>query len=91
MVKVTDLANKRKRDLYSFVPTQELAVHLAYFDQFSTSHSLLSADGNYLVVAGYPDNQRTNQDPEIIMIDIVGSEKPTIIKNGRIAFFAPKK
>lgn len=91
VVKVTDLANKRKRDLYSFVPTQELAVHLAYFDQFSTSHSLLSADGNYLVVAGYPDNQRTNQDPEIIMIDIVGSEKPTIIKNGRIAFFAPKK
>ena len=90
-VKVADLANKQKRNIYAFVPTQELAVHFAYFDQFSPSHSLFSADGKYLVIAGYPNNRQTNQDPEIIMIDILGSEEPTVITNGRIAFFAPTK
>ena len=90
-VKVADLANKQKRNIYAFVPTQELAVHFAYFDQFGPSHSLFSVDGKYLVIAGYPNNRQTNQDPEIIMIDILGSEEPTVITNGRIAFFAPTK
>ena len=90
-VKVVTLTSKKKRQVFSFVPTQELAVHLAYFDQFSTSHSLLSADGRYLLVSGYPVNEQTNPDPEIIMIDIVGSEEPTFITKGRLAFFSPEQ
>ena len=90
-VSVIDLVNKKKKHVFSFVPTEEFAVHLAYFDQFSPSHSLFSADGRYLLISGYPTNEQTSQDPEIIMIDIVGSEEPKFITNGRIAFFSLAK
>jgi Tol biopolymer transport system component len=79
--------------LGSFWPTRDILFYLHFFDQFVSSHPLISADGRYMVWPGYPaaDGQADlSGPPQIYLKDLHDPERPArSIMEGAFAVFAP--
>ncbi len=72
--------------LTRFIPTPDYLTHLQFFDQFAPSHLIWSADSAKLVFAGAVER---DVGPQVWVVDMVGSDAPHPIAEGRLAFWAP--
>lgn len=79
--------------LATFWPTRDIRFYLHFFDQYATSHSLVSADGRFLVYAGYPagDGQADLSSPPRIYVKDTSAldSPPEDLGQGTFAVFAP--
>jgi hypothetical protein len=74
-----DIAGGDPVPLGSFWPTRDILFYLHFFDQYGQSHSLISADGRYMVFAGYPaggGQADLSSPPRIYVKDIRNPERP---------------
>jgi hypothetical protein len=64
--RVLDLDRDTRREGEPFYPSRELVYFCWFFDQFATSHPLISADGTRLAFAGHmPGRAWTDEDAEL--------------------------
>ncbi len=79
--------------LVTFWPTRDLLFFLHFFEQYASSHSLLSPDGRYLVYAGYPaggGQADLSSPPRIYVKDTLHPDVPvTEVGRGSFAVYAP--
>lgn len=88
------VASGESRRLAPFRPTREMMFHLHFFEQFVTSHPLVSPDGRYLVYATYENASEgpdaPNGTPRIVVLDLrTPGAEPQVRAAGRYAVFAP--
>lgn len=80
------------RDLAAFWPSRDLLFHLHFFEQFASSHALLSPDGGTLVYAGFPSASAA-RDPETCRVYTlqlgVSGAVPSPVAEGSYAVFSP--
>ena len=80
-------------DLGTFWPSRDMLFYLHFFDQYTVSHSLVSADGRYVAFAGYPagdGHADLSQPPRIYVKDANNpSEPPEEVGAGVFAVWAP--
>ncbi len=82
--RVVTLANKNVVTLSTFVPTDEFASLLPYFDQYAQSLRLWSSDGKSLVYGAYePDGTES-----IYVADVNGGQQGRRIAEGNIAVWS---
>jgi hypothetical protein len=66
-------------DLGTFWPSRDLLFYLHFFDQYTASHSLVSADGRFVAFAGYPagaGHADLSQPPRIFVKDSTHPDEP---------------
>lgn len=89
-----DLTGRPPVRLGSFWPTRDILFYLHFFDQYATSHPILSPDGRYVVYAGYPagDGQADlSSPPRIYVKDVLEIESPPVeVARGAFAVFSPE-
>ncbi len=56
--RLLDVETRQTRELSLFWPSRELLFYLHFFEQFASSHSLISADGRTLVYASYAASEQ---------------------------------
>lgn len=83
---VADPATRETRLLTPFIPTPDSLTHLQFFDQFTPSHIVWSADSTKLVFAGVLER---SDSPQVWIVDAVGNEAPRPVAEGRLAFWVP--
>ncbi len=78
------------RIVFRFVPTEEEALRLGFFDQYHGSHSPIAPGGDALVVAGV-DVSRSPlpEEPHLYLVPLDGS-LPRSLGPGRFATWAPR-
>jgi Tol biopolymer transport system component len=86
---VVAAAGGEPRNLVAFRPTDDMAVYVAYFNQYVYSHSLWSADSRYLVLAGELSGSR-REGPRIVVVDVQEERPPQEVAEGNLAFWAPR-
>lgn len=99
---VADPDGKNRRQLASFVPSEEQFAMFRFFDQYAQSHGLWSPDGKYLVWTGHaPDAARPKAPPgpsgdgqepapgpsQVFVAAVDGSTPPRTLVDGRIALW----
>ena len=71
------------------VPTRDFGFYLRFFEQYSQSHPIISADSQYLLVSGELFGERgQGQDPGTWKIPLSGA-RPTRICDGVFAVYGP--
>jgi hypothetical protein len=80
--------------LGTFWPSREVIFVLHFFDQYTGSHPLISADGRYIVFAGYPAGKGhadLSRPPRVYLRDMHHLDEPaTEVDSGAFAVFSPK-
>lgn len=80
-------------DLGTFWPSRDMLFYLHFFDQYTASHSLISADGRYVAFAGYPagdGHADLSQPPRIYVKDShEPASPPEDVGAGVFAVWAP--
>ncbi len=100
---VADPDGKNRREVASFVPSDEQFLMFRFFDQYAQSHGLWSPDGKYLVYAGSPaESARSKPAPEaadstagqvgrdrsqVFVAAVDGSTAPRTLVDGSIALW----
>ena len=81
------------RSLGSFWPTRDMLFYLHFFDQYATSHPLISADGRWLCYAGYPaggGHADLSGSARIYVQDLLRPDRPAEeLCEGSFAVFSP--
>ncbi|MFZ5481489.1 MAG: hypothetical protein ACOZNI_32305 [Myxococcota bacterium] len=89
-----DVRGGRQVVLGSFWPTRDILFYLHFFDQYASSHPVISPDGRYVVYAGYPagGGQADLSDPPRIYVkDVLEADRPPMeIGQGSFAVFSPE-
>lgn len=79
--------------LATFWPTRDLLFFLHFFDQYASSHSLLSPDGRHLVYTGYPaggGSADLSSPPRVWVKDVSTPDAPPVeLGRGSFAVFSP--
>jgi TolB protein len=99
---VVDPDGKNRRQVASFLPSDEQIYMFTYFDQYAQSHGVWSPDGKYLLYAGSPpgtprprqgtgpadqDADTTAEPPQVYVVPTDGSAAPRSVVNGGIALW----
>jgi len=85
---VLDVQGMRKTLDSRFYPTRELVYFCWFFDQFATSHPLISADGNSLVFAGHMASEHDSHiegDSSIYVQSLIDDSPPRRLGGGHFA------
>ena len=78
------------REIFSFVPTDEEALRLGFFDQYQHSHSPVDPDGRGLVVAGVDVGAEGLPDePQLYLVPLDGEARPRAIGPGSFGAWPP--
>ena len=76
----------------TFWPSREVIFVLHFFDQYTQSHPLISADGRYIVFAGYPaggGHADLSKPPRVYLRDMHHLESPPLeVDSGAFAVFS---
>lgn len=77
--------------LGSFWPTRDVLFYLHFFDQYASSHPIISADGEHIVFAGYPagGGQADLSQPPRIWVRPVRAGAAEAIAEGNFAVWSP--
>ncbi len=79
-------------ELGTFWPSREVIFMLHFFDQYTSSHPIISADGRYIVFAGYPaggGHADLSQPPRVYLRDMHHLGSPPIeVDSGAFAVFS---
>lgn len=79
-------------DLGTFWPTREVVFYLHFFDQYTSSHPLVSADGRHVAFAGYPaggGQADLSRPPRVYLKDVERPETPAAeVDGGSFAVFS---
>ena len=91
--KVLDPEQSQPRKLVDFLPSQDLFLMLAYFDQYAYSNSLWSPDSQSLVFAGRVapgagGDDDTIAEDRVFIIDVDGPPSMQAIAEGSLAFWS---
>lgn len=77
--------------LGSFWPTRDIFFYLHFFDQYATSHPIVSADGRWITFAGYPaggGQADLSAPPRVYVKDLHHPERdPIVAGRGSFAVF----
>lgn len=88
-----ELASGKIRDLCPFWPSRELLFYLHFFEQFATSHPLVSPDSRSLVFASYAASEQGTPDTarcHVLAIDLDDPDpQPRILGEGTLGVFSP--
>lgn len=80
-------------EIGTFWPTRELLFFLHFFEQYTSSHSLVSPDGRHIVFPGYPaggGHADLSRPPRIWLKDVSRPDEPaTEVDAGTFAVFSP--
>ncbi|MBA2448503.1 MAG: PD40 domain-containing protein [Chloroflexi bacterium] len=92
---VTDAAGKNRKQVGTFLPSEEQLRHFAFFDQYAQSHALWSPDSRYLVYAGLAPESRGDpaaaRGGRVFVVPADGSAEPRILVDGNLAIWpAPR-
>jgi len=83
-----DLASGEKTHLATFLPSREQAFILSFFDQYASSHPLISPDGAHLAFAGQligEDALGAADAPQVYVLPLDGSSAPRVVGQGHFA------
>lgn len=83
-----DLASGEKTHLATFLPSREQVFVFSFFDQYASSHPLISPDGAYLVLAGQligEDTLEAANAPQVYVLPLDGSSSPRVVGEGHFA------
>jgi hypothetical protein len=73
-----------------FVPTEEEALRLGFFDQYQRSHAALSPDGSALTVAGVDVGaSRIPGEPQVYLLSLDETRPAEPVGPGRFAVWSP--
>jgi dipeptidyl aminopeptidase/acylaminoacyl peptidase len=94
--KVLDPERGQPRKLVDFLPTQDLFLMLAFFDQYAYSNSLWSPDSQYLVFTGRltsetegsGEGDNTADEDWVYVIDVDDPSGLQAIAEGYLAFWS---
>jgi Tol biopolymer transport system component len=79
------------RSIATFWPTRDTLFYLHFFDQYASSHPVISPDGRWLAFAGYPaggGQADLSAPPRIYVKDLHDVERPAAeVGNGHFAVF----
>ena len=77
--------------LGSFWPTRDIFFYLHFFDQYATSHPIISADGRWITFAGYPaggGQADLSAPPRVYVKDLHNPDRePIVAGRGSFAVF----
>lgn len=76
----------RVRHLIDLLPSRDLRFYLRFFEQYATSHPIVDAAGDFLLLAGVA--KAMGSSPKVIEVPLRGGE-PVVIGPGRFACFGP--
>jgi TolB protein len=94
--KVLDLEQGQPRKLVDFIPTQDMFLMLAFFDQYAYSNSLWSPDSQYLVFTGRlrsetegsSESNDTAVEDRVYVVDVDDPSGLQAIAEGSLAFWS---
>jgi hypothetical protein len=73
-----------------FWPTREMHFALHFFEQFATTHPFISADGQYLLFCGHPEQLRPDRAPPgVYVFNLTRDDSARLLDHGSFACFAP--
>ncbi|MCC7103585.1 MAG: PD40 domain-containing protein [Chloroflexi bacterium] len=93
---VCDADGKNRRQIATYLPTDDQVFLFAFFDQFAQSHAVWSPDGRYIVYAGAlpgpvsanpDDNSDAVERGQIFIATVDGNVPPRAIADGSIALW----
>ncbi|PZC48335.1 MAG: WD40-like Beta Propeller Repeat/WD40-like Beta Propeller Repeat [Chloroflexi bacterium] len=89
-----DIDSARSHELARFHPSPAYSAYLAFFDQYSLSHRLISADGRWLCLGGIVAGNGAGKRPfapqfGCYLLPTDGSAPPRRVADAEIAFFPP--
>jgi Tol biopolymer transport system component len=83
-----DLATGEKTYLATFLPSREQAFVFSFFDQYASSHPLISPDGTSLAFTGQligEDAVTVSNTPQVYILPVDGSAPPRVVGEGHFA------
>jgi TolB protein len=87
---VADAAGKNRKQIGSFLPSEEQIRHFAFFDQYAPSHGLWSPDSRYLVyagsAAGTPAAEK-GRSSRVFLAPADGSAEPRVVADGSLGIW----
>ncbi len=92
---VMNVESREITELVSFTPSNEILQFHFFFDQYSSSHTFWSPDSQSLVFTGdlhessIPTAAGPFEGDVIWTIDVSGTQAPTQVAEGRMAFWSP--
>ena len=91
--KLLDLKSRALRELGSFWPSRDQLFYLHFFEQYSLSHPLISADGTTLIFSGHPaPNSGRDPEPRMWTIDLCAQQpQPVELVPGSFGTFPPRQ
>jgi TolB protein len=98
---VVDADGKNRRQVGTFVPSEEQVFMFAFFDQYAQSHGVWSPDGKYLVFAGFrpedapsrgldgPPAPSEGAEPtaRVFVVAADGNSPPRVVVDGSVALW----
>ena len=88
---VSDAAGKSRKEVGTFLPSQEQIRHFAFFDQYAQSHSLWSPDSRHLIYAGLPPagrgDQAASRRSQVFVVPADGSAEPKVVVDGNLGIW----
>jgi Tol biopolymer transport system component len=77
--------------LGSFWPTRDVLFYLHFFDQYASSHPMISADGRHIAFAGYPagGGQADLSAPPRVWVRAIDGGAAEAIAEGSFAVWSP--
>ena len=91
--KLLDLTTQSVSSIGPFWPSRDQLFYLHFFEQYTRSHPLISADGSTLIYAGHPA-PGSNQDPtsRLWVVDLSSpAPAPVELTHGSFATFPPRR
>jgi Tol biopolymer transport system component len=92
---VINVQSREITELVSFTPSNEILQFHFFFDQYSSSHTFWSPDSQSLVFTGefHDSSILTAMGPigrdAIWTVDVSGTQAPTLVAEGKMAFWSP--
>ncbi|HYU17499.1 MAG TPA: hypothetical protein VEQ11_02275 [Chloroflexota bacterium] len=88
---VSDSTGKSRKQVGTFLPSQDQIRHFAFFDQYAQSHALWSPDSRYLVYTGLPAGARADptaaRRSRVFVVPADGSAEAKAIVDGNLAIW----
>jgi TolB protein len=89
---IVSVDGKTKRPLSSFVPSNDFAFQLPFFDQYTQSTSIWSSDGRRIVYGADAGGELLNGSPQsqsVMAIDVDGQTAASAVAAGTVGVWSP--